>query len=77
MNKRTFVGKKEKYGYFWDGVISPYLISTRKRCEICKSKKRLLVHHTDYKNININTLQVICKKCHMKIHANLHSRGKK
>ena len=38
------------------------------KCEECGATKHLDVHHTDYANVNINTLKLLCRKCHRRIH---------
>ncbi len=38
------------------------------KCEECDSTKNLDVHHTDYNQVNIDTLRLLCRKCHRKIH---------
>lgn len=42
------------------------------KCTVCKSKKRLHVHHKSYKNFGEETpkkdLATLCKKCHMCLH---------
>jgi len=40
-------------------------------CELCKGTKDLHVHHSDMDNININTLKLLCRKCHVKEHMKL------
>src|SRR6056297_3246105 len=40
-------------------------------CEMCGSTENLHVHHLTYehfKNEHMEDLQVLCKKCHMKVH---------
>lgn len=50
-----------------------------KRCNICKSRKNLDVHHLIYRDLfNIRTkedLRVLCRKCHYQIHQ-LQKTGK-
>ena len=40
------------------------------QCEICQSNKTLDTHHIDYHkdNHDLSNLQVLCRKCHKKIH---------
>lgn len=51
----------------WKFVVRPTLLSIRgNKCEKCSSTNNLDVHHTDYEVQTINTLQVLCRKCHLK-----------
>ena len=40
------------------------------KCCLCESKNNLIVHHRnfDHKNNDINNLQIVCRKCHYKLH---------
>ncbi len=35
-------------------------------CDLCKTKEKLEIHHKKYTN-NFKDLQVLCRKCHMRI----------
>ncbi len=55
---------------FWNDFISPMIIHLKgDKCEHCGDEhSRLEVHHNDYDNITLYTLEVLCKKCHKKEH---------
>lgn len=40
------------------------------RCELCGSKKFLVIHHRDEnrRNGSIDNLQMLCRSCHSKVH---------
>ena len=38
------------------------------KCEGCEGTENLEVHHSDLKLINIDTLKLLCKRCHSKKH---------
>ena len=44
-------------------------------CELCGSKKNLLVHHKDKDrhNNNLSNLQTLCESCHNKVHNNVRN----
>ncbi len=47
------------------------ILTTRKVCEKCGSKKKLQVHHKHYKNIfkeEPEDLELLCDKCHVNEH---------
>ena len=52
---------------FWKDFVSPMVIKLKgDKCEMCGSTKQLELHHTDYeKEVNINTLKVLCRSCHI------------
>ncbi len=58
---------------FYRTIVVPHLLKIRGyKCELCGVKNKLLdVHHEDYMEQNINTLKVLCRKCHMGIHRGL------
>jgi len=43
-----------------------------KICEICQSQQDIQIHHKNRKSTenNIENLQILCKKCHLKQHRN-------
>ena len=50
---------------FWNETVRPTILRLKNnKCEICGSKKFLDIHHNSYEKQNINTLQVLCRKCH-------------
>lgn len=52
---------------FWRSFISPMIKKLKgNKCEVCGSTKNLDSHHSQYKLINIDTVKVLCKKCHKK-----------
>lgn len=69
----------EKYGKDWTKELKQ---KVRKRdefkCQKCKRKKDLVVHHKDFnkKNNKINNLRVLCRSCHIKLHANERTNNK-
>lgn len=51
--------------------LSDRIKQDRKCCELCNSTKNLVVHHLTYENIYNELdedLQLLCKKCHCKVH---------
>ena len=47
------------------------IITDRKKCEYCGSKKRLCIHHKHYRNIfneDPEDLELLCGQCHDKEH---------
>jgi len=49
------------------------ILTIRKSCEKCGSKKKLQVHHKHYKNIfkeEPEDLELLCDKCHKNEHKN-------
>ena len=76
---RRRVKKKMSYARYLKYLRSTTWASLRKkvlgrdkyRCQICKSKKKLEVHHKTYKRIGkerIGDLITLCNICHRKIH---------
>lgn len=54
---------------FFDTIVIPVLKNKHNnKCQICGSSKHLDIHHTDYEHANINTLQLLCRKCHRSVH---------
>ena len=55
---------------FWTRFIAPNVKTIKGNiCERCGTDKNIDVHHTDYiKEVNINTLKLLCRKCHKKEH---------
>ena len=47
------------------------------RCELCQSDKPCDTHHKDFRkdNHDLENLQVLCRKCHKRLHAE-HRRSK-
>ena len=61
---------------FWRKIVIPTIKRLRNnQCEECTSDRFLEVHHTDYKNVNLNTLKLLCKKYHRTLHSNLKKQG--
>ena len=47
------------------------MYQARYKCEKCKSRKKLQVHHKDYKNwfdVELTDLLLLCEICHKKEH---------
>lgn len=63
MNKRIYYENQ-----FWKATVVPYMLKKFPKCQMCKSQDNLDVHHIDYEKVNINTLKVLCRKCHKKCH---------
>lgn len=54
---------------FWQKWVVPYIRRVKEnKCKKCNSKGRLDIHHTDYDNVNVHTLILLCRKCHKKSH---------
>lgn len=61
---------------FWNRFVIPNVKRIKhNKCEQCNSTKYLELHHTDYENVNIHTLKLLCKSCHKKEHARLKKEG--
>ena len=58
----------------WKGGSSPRKF-LKDGCELCGSKKNLLVHHKDKDrhNNNLSNLQTLCESCHNKVHNNVRN----
>ena len=66
---------KDKYpdgilNQFWDRFVNPMVMELKgNKCEYCGATKNLDLHHLDYRQeVSINTLKVLCRKCHKKEH---------
>ncbi len=61
--------RKNKYDGFWKFVVCPTIKKIRgNKCEECDSIEYLQVHHMDSNMENINTLKLLCRKCHIELH---------
>ena len=63
----------EKYGKDWTKELRQRIRERDEfKCQKCGIKKNIVVHHKDFnkKNNHISNLEVLCRSCHMKIHAN-------
>lgn len=57
---------------FWSRFVIPEVTRIKgSKCEWCFSQRYLELHHTDYIDVNINTLKLLCKSCHRKEHYRL------
>jgi len=56
--------------YFWRDFVVPTIKKIKgNKCEFCGSKYRLHIYHKDYvEEVSINTLQLLCAKCHRQEH---------
>jgi len=66
--KNHYIENKDKYS-LWARL--NYLrkkgnLIIKKECEKCGNKKRLIMHHEDYKKPF--EIMVLCRKCHHKLH---------
>ena len=53
---------------FWREFVVPTIRKLKEnKCEICgTTKRKLFLHHTDYiEEVSINTLKLVCQKCHI------------
>lgn len=74
--RRGFKGRSQPKGKdspFYKNGIKGYSQKAKNEgafCEICGTKESLLVHHRDSNRSNNedSNLQVLCKKCHQKLH---------
>ncbi|MDP8286265.1 MAG: HNH endonuclease signature motif containing protein, partial [Candidatus Electryonea clarkiae] len=72
-NRRSFQKKYKEYrkSKKWEDLNNAALKKASYTCEIC-GKPAQVVHHKTYpsnfKDDNLNNLQVLCKDCHYKIH---------
>ena len=54
---------------FWNDFVVPQVRRIKGyKCEECGSSKNLDVHHTRKDLVNINTLNLLCRKCHKTKH---------
>ena len=62
----------------WAGIRRRRLERSHYRCEKCGATKRLEVHHLTYERFGggetMADLQVLCERCHDKIHNRAHGR---
>jgi hypothetical protein len=50
---------------FWHRFVLPNLFRIKNdKCEMCGSKRYLEANHTDYIDVNIDTLKLLCKRRH-------------
>ena len=55
----------------WKTKRKAKMYQARYKCEKCESKKKLQVHHKEYKNwfdVELTDLLLLCDKCHKKEH---------
>ena len=64
---------------FWKNFVRPRVIEAKGgKCEKCGATKNLDLHHLDYKKeVSINTLLVLCRKCHIKEHKTNSPKGRR
>jgi 5-methylcytosine-specific restriction endonuclease McrA len=56
--------------YFWETYVRPMVFKRDNHsCVLCKSKKNLECHETNYKKITLSSIKTLCKNCHKKIHS--------
>lgn len=56
-------------GAFWNVFVVPQVRRIKGyKCEECGSNKNLDLHHTRKDLVNINTLKLLCRKCHKAEH---------
>lgn len=77
-SSRLNKAKKRKYALFYAAYPAEFSVKFRQRirrrdnylCAICHKKKRLDVHHIDYKKQNTVAKNCIslCRSCHSEIH---------
>ena len=63
-NKKFIQHHSQKYHF-------PKLFNKHKCCQICKSKKKLEVHHIRYTK-EIKDCMLLCQDCHKKIHRKIY-----
>ena len=56
--------------YYYKFVATPEIRKLKgNRCQLCGTyKKGHDIHHSDYNDINIHTLILLCKRCHQWLH---------
>ncbi len=55
--------------YFYKEFIVPAVKRIRgNKCELCPSDKYIDVHHLDYNKLTIDWFQLLCRRCHRRIH---------
>ena len=52
---------------FWRNFVVPAVKRIQKNCQLCGEDGKV-VHHTSYEEVNINTLKLLCRPCHSKVH---------
>jgi len=56
---------------WWSNWVVPTVRGLKgEKCEACRSKDNLDIHHSSHKIVNINTLMLLCRKCHINWHKN-------
>lgn len=66
--------------HHWIGLKAQIFFIKGKKCEECKSRFRIQVHHIRYRNIfdvKLFDLQVLCFKCHKKKHKRKRKKCRK
>jgi hypothetical protein len=53
------------YAYYY---LKKPLLENIGKCQLCSSAENLVLHHKEYKN-NKESVMLVCKKCHNKIHS--------
>ena len=77
-DKREYYRSEYLKSEHWKTLRFKKIIETN-CCEKCTSKVSLDVHHLNYKNlfdVELNDLQVLCRKCHMAEHENDSTKKK-
>ena len=55
----------------WQKIRKTAFSQRGKKCEVCQSVKSLHIHHLTYDRIfneSLSDLQILCRKCHEKVH---------
>lgn len=70
-DKINFERKGINRWWFQQKIVPLIRMIKGNKCENCDSDKNIDVHHTDYDIWTINTLFLLCKKCHVGVHRGL------
>lgn len=62
-NHEKYLVRQKDYSKF-----RKLLIDLHKKCNECGSKDNLEMHHLDYNESSINTITILCRKCHRRLH---------
>lgn len=67
-DKEMFTDLGVNKNFYYNFLVPRILEINGNKCGSCGNTKNLDIHHSSKKVINIYTLKVLCRKCHMKVH---------
>ena len=71
--KKMFAGLGVNRDYYYNFIVPMILKIKGKKCEKCGNTNNLDLHHSSTELINIHTLKLLCRKCHVNLHRTNHS----